>query len=520
MSAVALGQFQQSGSSGRYYPIAKLGRGGMSEVYLAVARGPAGFNKLVVIKRLLPSLVAERHFLEMFLDEARLAARLNHPNIVQTNEVGASGQTYFMAMEYLDGQPLVKIIERLKPRPIPVKIALSIAADVCAGLQYAHTLTDFGGGALGIVHRDVSPHNIFVTYAGQVKVVDFGVAKAAGQTTETVTGALKGKIAYMSPEQIEGAPVDGRADIFALGVVLYEIVTGQRIWGSNARDVDIVRRLATGDVPCSPRAIAPDVPEDVDRICQRALAVDRSQRYATALEMQKDLEASIARLPQPISERDIGNMIAGMFEQERQTISRVIDRQVSLMDAAAEEFTLGSLPTLSSSGAITSFPPIMDGSAPRLRASKSPWRRFGARHGGTVLVLAAVFSVLAAIAIWGLSELRPDRPRAAVEPPGAPVVAPAPSAALPAPIVSARPEAESRANEKEAVAAVPNAPPSASAASPRRVRVRASAPVSPVPTRRPPTAAAPRPSAASETPAPPPPRTTPAPTYGPLDDRH
>jgi serine/threonine protein kinase len=228
MSAVTLGPFHPGGSSGRYYPIAQLGRGGMSEVYLAIARGPAGFNKLVVIKRLLSGLVADAHFLDMFLDEARLAARLNHPNIVQTNEVGVADEKYFIAMEYLDGQPLLKIVQRSLPRALPVHVALGIAANVCAGLHYAHTLADFSGTPLGIVHRDVSPHNIFVTYAGQVKIVDFGIAKATSRTTETQAGILKGKIAYMSPEHIGGVPLDGRSDVFSAGVVLYETLPRRR----------------------------------------------------------------------------------------------------------------------------------------------------------------------------------------------------------------------------------------------------------------------------------------------------
>jgi serine/threonine protein kinase len=510
MSAVSLGAFQQSGSSGRYYPIAKLGRGGMSEVYLTVARGPAGFNKLVVIKRLLSDLVAETHFLEMFLDEARLAARLNHPNVVQTNEVGASDETYFIAMEYLDGQPLQKIMRRLLPRPLPVSVALSIAADVSAGLHYAHTLTDFGGAPLGIVHRDVSPQNIFVTYAGQVKIVDFGIAKAAGQTTETASGALKGKIAYMSPEQISGAPLDGRADIFSLGIVLYEALTGRRIWGSPMQDVDVVRRLVMGDVPCSPRSIVPDLPEDVDRICQRALAVDRRDRYASALEMQKELEASIARLPQRISERDVGEMVANMFDQERQSIARVIDNQLSLMDAMSDEFTLGSLPTLSVQSGIMSLTPAQDVSAARLRSPKSPWLQ-----GGTVLIVAALFGVLAAFGIWRSFDSRSERGKAPAELPSAPATLPSATAAIKLPVPTEAPKAD---DTKDALPMRNPAPP----VQVRRARAHASAPALAPPPRRSSATALPRSPAGNETPAPAPaapPRAAPAPTYGPLDDR-
>ncbi len=507
MLAVTLGPFHPSGSSGRYYPIAQLGRGGMSEVYLAVARGPAGFSKLVVIKRLLSGLVAEAHFLDMFLDEARLAARLNHPNIVQTNEVGVADEKYFIAMEFLDGQPLLKIVQRLLPRPLPVHVALGIATNVCAGLHYAHTVADFSGTPLGIVHRDVSPHNIFVTYAGQVKIVDFGIAKAASRTTETQTGILKGKIAYMSPEHIGGVPLDGRSDVFSLGVVLFEALTGQRMWGSPTRDVNIVKRLVTGDVPASPRSLVPDLPEDVDSICRRALAVDRDKRYGSALEMQKDLEASIARLPQRASERDIGEMIAGMFEQERQAMAAVIEKQLSLLDATStEEFALHSLPALNAAAGVMSMTPAKDSSSAKLGTSAWPWRISSMSRRRRV-VLIAVLGLLALIGVWGVSESGSPPPSASS---GAKAAAALPSAAVVVP---------------EATVPVPTEAPSSDVTATAAPTRSSPAPVFAPPPRRPPGYAAPRAAAASDTPSALPqpatasPRAVTTPTYGPLDDR-
>ena len=504
MSAVTLGPFHPGGSSGRYYPIAQLGRGGMSEVYLAIARGPAGFHKLVVIKRLLSGLVAEAHFLDMFLDEARLAARLNHPNIVQTNEVGFADDKYFIAMEYLDGQPLVKIVQRFLPQPLPVHVVLGIVANVCAGLHYAHTLADFSGTPLGIVHRDVSPHNIFVTYAGQVKVVDFGIAKATSRTTETETGILKGKIAYMSPEHIGGVELDGRSDVFSLGVVLYEALTGQRMWGSPTRDVNIVKRLVTGEVPGSPRLIVPDVPEDVDRICQRALAVNRDDRYASALEMQKDLEASIERLPQRASERDIGDLIAGLFEKDREAIASVIETQLALLEAtSSEEFALHSLPALHVAAGVMSVTPARDAPSAPVGAPWS-WRDPSMHRRRTVLVLVAIFGVLATLAVWGLSQSGPERPGTA-----ATVKPPPPAAVLPA--TASVPALPTGAPAPDALAdAAPIRTPPAPAVVP--------------PPRRGPANAPPRPSAPGDVPAPPPPSVAPpkassSPTFGPLDDR-
>jgi serine/threonine-protein kinase len=479
----------------------------MSEVYLAVARGPAGFNKLVVIKRLLSGLVAEAHFLDMFLDEARLAARLNHPNIVQTNEVGFADEKYFIAMEYLDGQPLLKVVQRFLPQPLPLHVALEIASKACAGLHYAHTLADFGGTPLGIVHRDVSPHNIFVTYTGQVKIVDFGIAKAASRTTETETGILKGKIAYMSPEHIGGVELDGRSDVFSLGVVLFETLTGQRMWGSPTRDVNIVKRLVTGDVPSSPRAIVPEIPDDVDRICKKALSVDRDQRYSSALAMQKDIEASLARLPHRAAERDIGELIASLFDQERQTIASVVEKQIALLDATnSEEFALHSLPALHVAAGVMSMTPAKDSAAAPVVASKWSWKHSSVHSRRTVLVLFAIFGALATLAVCSVSQTSEragpsgSAAAAAIKPPVAAVASlPPPASAAPSP------SASTEAVPDAAPARTP--PPATSSPPPRRTPAYA-----PPRTAAFSSAAPPSPSPAAASP--------PSATFGPLDDRH
>ena len=241
-------------SFGKYRLIAELGHGGMADVFLAVQAGPAGsnFRKLSVIKRLRQNLVEEPEFVEMLIDEARIAARLNHPNVVQTNEVGEFGTQYFIAMEYLDGQPLHRIQRRSaqrvkdgKPPALRPEHQIVILMDALAGLHHAHELADYDGSPLQIVHRDVTPQNIFVTYEGQVKVVDFGIAKAAGRASETRQGVVKGKIRYMAPEQAIGGTVDCRADTFAMGILLWEVVTGQRLW-KDFDDLEIVRQLIEG----------------------------------------------------------------------------------------------------------------------------------------------------------------------------------------------------------------------------------------------------------------------------------
>jgi serine/threonine-protein kinase len=201
----------------------------MAQVFLAISRGLGGFSKLIVIKRLESD---EQPLRDMFLDEARIAARLNHPNVIDTYEVAQDNASYFIAMEYLDGQPLNKIIRHMRDaqRMIEPRMSARIVADALAGLHYAHELSDYDGQPLNVVHRDVSPHNLFVTYDGQVKIFDFGVAKAESQLALTTqVGVLKGKIAYMAPEQANGLDVDRRADIFAVGLVLWELLTLQRL---------------------------------------------------------------------------------------------------------------------------------------------------------------------------------------------------------------------------------------------------------------------------------------------------
>ncbi len=211
-----------------YRRIAELGRGGMATVHLAAMQGPHGVTKLVVIKELRPELAMNDEFVVMFFDEARLAARLNHPNIVQSYEVGEENGRQFIVMEYLEGQPLHRVWNKLQSSgKMTVDVNLQVVSDVLSGLDYAHELANFNGSALNIVHRDVSPHNVFVTYTGDVKVVDFGIAKAADSSTQTRVGTLKGKLTYMPPEQAMGEKVDRRADIFAVGVLLWESSAGR-----------------------------------------------------------------------------------------------------------------------------------------------------------------------------------------------------------------------------------------------------------------------------------------------------
>jgi serine/threonine-protein kinase len=300
----------------------------MSEVYLAVIAGPAGFNKLVVIKLIKAELAEDPDFIGMFLEEARLSARLNHPNIVQTNEVGNIGGRYYIAMEYLEGQPYSRVLHRVgRDRGLPLGMSLRLLSDVLAGLQYAHDLTDFDGTPLGVVHRDVTPHNIFVTYDGQVKVVDFGIAKAMNSSHETRTGMLKGKVGYMAPEQARGERVDRRADIFSVGVMLWEAAVGRRLW-KGMNEVQILHQLLAGDIP-RPRSMRPDISDRLEQIILRALAPNRDERYPTCTALQADLEDLMDSGGERGALREVGRVVTQAFEEERKKLKTIIEQQLA-----------------------------------------------------------------------------------------------------------------------------------------------------------------------------------------------
>lgn len=313
---------------GKYRVIAQLGKGGMAEVYLGVLDGPAGFNKLVVLKILQDHLAQEgEDFVRMFLDEARLAAGLNHPNIVQTNEVGRDGDVHFIAMEYLEGQPLHSVLKRAKGK-MPAALFLRIVSQVLEGLGAAHSAKGYEGAPLQIVHRDVSPHNIIVTYSGQAKVVDFGIAKANGRLAEaTALGVVKGKVSFMAPEQVTGGRVDARADLFAVGLMLFDFFSPQRIWHAKG-DVEIVGCLLAGTYPRSPRELGAEIPDAIHAIIERALAPDAEDRFASAEEMQTALEAYLSDVSRGGSPRAIGEFVGQLFATERSAIASVIERQL------------------------------------------------------------------------------------------------------------------------------------------------------------------------------------------------
>jgi ABC-type branched-subunit amino acid transport system substrate-binding protein/tRNA A-37 threonylcarbamoyl transferase component Bud32 len=293
----------------------ELGRGGAGAVYLALSEGASGFRKLKVVKYLHESLAAHPELLQSFLDEARLAAKLNHPNVVQTNEVGFEDGRYFIEMEYLEGQTLEAIT---KKGTLPLPLALFVVSEMLAGLDHAHDLVDVGGRALGIVHRDVSPHNVMVTYEGVVKILDFGIAKAVGIGEAE---GVKGKVAYMAPEQAKGGAVDRRADLFAAGVILWQLVAGRRLWeGLDVRET--LRRLDAGEIP----RIA-DAPHGLAEICARAMARDPEDRYATARAMQAAVDGALAAAG-GATRRELAAHLTARFAAQRSADKAAIDARI------------------------------------------------------------------------------------------------------------------------------------------------------------------------------------------------
>jgi serine/threonine-protein kinase len=332
----------KGGFLGRHRILAQLGQGGMADVLLAVAPGPVGLNKLVVIKRLRDN-VQDSEFAEMFLNEAHIAARLNHPNVIHTYEVAQDEAQLYLVMEYLDGQPLQRVRGRIPATDYGLGIHLRILCDSLLGLHYAHELVDYNDAPLGIVHRDISPQNLFVTYEGTTKVLDFGIAKALNQAVHTRVGGIKGKIRYMSPEQAKGTSheLDRRSDVFATGILLWEAITGRRLW-DGIEDVVVFQRLLRGEAIESPRHLKPDIPVGLERICMRALNIDRERRYENAEALRLDLEAFILDRKISVSAVDVGRFLSAEFSQERESIRSTIDNGLRNSSSSSRVWAGGS----------------------------------------------------------------------------------------------------------------------------------------------------------------------------------
>jgi eukaryotic-like serine/threonine-protein kinase len=320
---------------GKYRILAELGRGGMATVFLAVIRGPGGIGKLVVLKALLPELASDPQALAMFLDEARLGTQLNHSNVVQTYEVGTEGDRHVIVMEYLAGQSLSTVLQKAATAGTPLRPEhyLHVLLGVLDGLHYAHELRGLDGAAMTLVHRDVSPQNTLICYDGQVKVLDFGIAKVANSTTDTATGLLKGKMSYMAPEQMAGSELDRRADIFAVGCMLWGMAAGRKLW-KDTPNVKIFRRVMDGEIP-SPKTVNSACDPELERIVMKALAHDPDKRYSTALELHDELLRYGQRFEIPRA-KDVGAFVSSLFREQRQELKSLLEKQLSALNAGTD----------------------------------------------------------------------------------------------------------------------------------------------------------------------------------------
>ena len=313
---------------GRYRVVDEIGVGGMASVHLARMDGPGGFQKWVAIKRIHPHLVEDDQFVDMFLDEARIAAGINHANVAQVFDLGKDDNTYWIAMEYLHGEPLREIMRRAEERNMLVSpdLAARITADAAEGLHAAHELRGKNGQLLGLVHRDVTPHNLFVTYEGYTKVVDFGIAKVADRLSSTRAGTLKGKLAYMSPEQVRGAEVDRTTDIFALGVVLWELTTNQRLFRMDT-DLDTLEKVQACIVT-PPSQVVPNYPVELESVVMKALAKRKQDRFQTARDFSRALQNYLLRRGAFVGPEEVSGFLRHIF------VDRIQKREAHLAWAA------------------------------------------------------------------------------------------------------------------------------------------------------------------------------------------
>jgi serine/threonine protein kinase/Flp pilus assembly protein TadD len=319
---------------GRYRLGARIATGGMAELFLAQQEGPEGFSKTVVIKRLLPHLARNRGVVEMFLNEARISSLLDHPNVAQVFDLGQEGEDFFIAMEALDGRTLAEIQEASQARGelVSLGLALHILAEACAGLHHAHRALGRDGLPLGVVHRDFNPSNVFITYDGRVKVLDFGIAKVLAAASHTEPGTLKGKYYYMSPEMVRGQPVDHRADLFAVGVMLYDLLTGRLPF--QGTEVKEVLEAITRAQFEAPRSIDPSVPEELEALCLRLLATDPRNRPRTADEIRFEIETFLEGTGPKIGRAELSLGLDELFpietDKKRQEMTRLMRLSASM----------------------------------------------------------------------------------------------------------------------------------------------------------------------------------------------
>ena len=378
----------------KYEVVRRLALGGMGEVFLARQTGVAGFDRLVILKSLLPELAEQEGFVDQFLDEARVAATLNHPNIVAIYEVGLWNGVYFIAMEYIHGEDLSRLSHAASRvgETVPIQVAARIVHDASLGLYHAHSATDLSGNPMQIVHRDISPQNIMVRSDGVTKVVDFGIAKAANRSTRTATGLLKGKLHYMPPEQANNQAMDGRADQWALGVILWELTCGKRLFkGEN--DLETLRHVLESPIP-APSSIVPGYPVQLESVVMRILQRDPNLRYPDCNAVARELKKYLDTCSREIGENTVAEYVKSRMGQELE------ERTSNLTPSTGTNFLI----QLGNNPEVSVAQPMIDGlpDTPETQPHTRNKLAIAAAIGGVPVLL------LFALALWLM--LPPERP--------------------------------------------------------------------------------------------------------------
>jgi eukaryotic-like serine/threonine-protein kinase len=372
---------------GRYHVVGRLATGGMAEVLLGKILGPAGFEQPVVLKRILPHLAAEPAFKRMFAQEAQMIAHVRHPNVVRVFELLEEEQELFLVMEYLEGETAAGMQRRARAHdvPLPLSLAAYVVAGAAAGLHATHEATDLEGRPQRLVHRDVSPQNLFVTYGGEVKVIDFGIAKAADHVARTSLAGIKGKFSYMSPEQTRGEPLDQRSDIFSLGIVLYELTVGRRLFAR--ANAEKTLRAVCEEPIASPTELEPSYPRSLERICMKALERDPEQRYRSALDMRRDILEALRELHvSPAPEEDLSRLMRELFPDR-------IEEKNAMLRTVQAGLEPKRLPPADTDEEVR-IPTVAEGLARRAQ-EKHRWSALHRFQVGVGLVFAATFGALA-----------------------------------------------------------------------------------------------------------------------------
>ena len=444
---------------GKYLLLEKLATGGMAQLYRAKIIGVEGFEKFIAIKQILPHLAHEEELITSFIDEAKLAALLNHQNVVQIYDFGSMENSYFITMEFLFGKDLrvVNAKAREKGTPVTLENALYLISKVCAGLDYAHKLKDFQGKSLNIIHRDISPQNVFLTYEGDVKIVDFGIAKAASQSTITQVGMIKGKVAYMSPEQAAGKVIDHRSDIFATGILLYELVAGRRMFQGDDT-LQILSKVREAEfTPLG--TLKGGLPEKLYDIVAKALAKDPEERYQSCADMQADIEECIFRLNLRPSGRTMAEFLKLLFAEEIESEGkRMADAAGAgaASDRAQEAKTEGR--SIAKPVAQTPPAPKAEPASPVKAAPEVRPRAAEAAKGGKKAALAAVAGVAVLALLGGGYYLMGKEKGPAGTTPSAPAAQVPASAASPTPPSAPSPSSEASLLVRNAVGLIESNP--------------------------------------------------------------